>query len=54
MLGLLGEGVRPKEIPVRIGLSVATVRNHIRALLGKLDCHSQLEVVAVARRKRLI
>jgi hypothetical protein len=30
------------------------VRNHIRHLLHKLDCHSQLEAVAVAYRLNLL
>lgn len=50
MLEFLGEGGRAWEIAVRLGLSENPVRNHIRSLLAKLECHSQLEAVAVARR----
>ena len=54
VLVLLSEGVRAKEIAARLGLSEPTVRNHIRSVLRKLDCHSQLEAVAEARRARLV
>lgn len=54
VLQLLAEGVRAHEIAVRFGLSETTVRNHIRALLARLGCHSQLEAVAKARRLGLI
>ncbi len=50
VLALLGEGFNAKAIAERLGLSVLTVRNHIRGVLRKLDCHSQLEAVALARR----
>ena len=39
-----------REIAARLGIAEATVRNHIRITLRKLDCHSQLEAVAVAFR----
>jgi len=54
VLGLLSEGVRAKQIAALLGLSEPTVRNHIRTILRKLDCHSQLEAVAEARRERLV
>lgn len=54
VLGLLAEGLRVKEIAPRLGLSDTTVRNHIRAILRRLDCHSQLEAVAKARRQGII
>jgi DNA-binding CsgD family transcriptional regulator len=54
VLGLLAEGVPAREIAVRLGLAEATVRNHIRIVLRKLGCHSQLEAVAVARRRGLL
>ena len=54
VLVLLSEGVRAKQIAARLGLSEPTVRNHIRGILRKLDCHSQLEAVAEARRARLV
>ena len=54
VLQLLSEGVRAQAIALRLGLSETTVRNHIRTILRKLGCHSQLEAVAVARRYRLV
>jgi DNA-binding NarL/FixJ family response regulator len=46
--------VRAREIGTRLGLSEATVRNHIRELLRRLDCHSQLQAIARARDLRLL
>jgi DNA-binding NarL/FixJ family response regulator len=37
-----------------MGLSVETVRNHIRAVLRKLSAHSRLEAVANARKLGLL
>jgi DNA-binding NarL/FixJ family response regulator len=54
VLGLLAEGTRAREIGTKLGLSEATVRNHIRDVLRKLDCHSQLQAVARARERHLI
>ena len=49
ILALLGQGILARDIAVRLGLSETTVRNHIRAMLHRLGCHSQLEAVARAR-----
>lgn len=49
----MSQGVRAREIAARLGLSQTTVRNHIRALLRRLDSHSQLEAVARAREWQL-
>lgn len=54
VLELLAEGVHAREIATELGLAEATVRNHIRAVLRKLGCHSQLEAVAVAFRLELL
>lgn len=54
VLELLAEGIPAREIAVRLGLAETTVRNHIRHLLRKLGCHSQLEAVAVAYRLDLL
>jgi len=54
VLELLDRGVRARDIGERLGLSEATVRNHIRALLRRLDCHSQLQAVARARELHLL
>jgi PAS domain S-box-containing protein len=54
VLALLAEGVPAKVIAVRLGLAEPTVRNHIRAILHALGCHSQLEALARARRLELV
>jgi DNA-binding NarL/FixJ family response regulator len=54
VLGLLAEGVPAKVIAARLGITEATVRNHIRAILVELGSHSQLEAIANARRLHLI
>lgn len=54
VLELLADGVPAREIAARLGLAEATVRNHIRLVLRKLACHSQLQAVAVALRLNLI
>jgi DNA-binding CsgD family transcriptional regulator len=48
ILALLADGVRAKEIAVRLSVSVPTVRNHIHALLRRLGVTSQLAAVARA------
>jgi DNA-binding CsgD family transcriptional regulator len=50
VLEQLAEGVPSKVIALRLGIAQPTVRNHIRAILAKLDAHSQLEALANARR----
>lgn len=54
VLGLLADGVPAKAIAIRLAVSEATVRNHIRAILVALESHSQVEAIAKARRLRLI
>jgi DNA-binding CsgD family transcriptional regulator len=54
VLRLLAEGVPAKVIASRLGLAEATVRNHIRAIRGALESHSQLAAIAKARRLGLI
>lgn len=54
VLELLGVGKPAKVISAELGLSETTVRNHIRAILLELDCHSQLAAVAKGRRLGLI
>jgi len=53
-LQLLGEGLPVAEIAGRLGLAVNTVRNHVQRVLEKLGARSQLEAVAVARRRGLL
>jgi DNA-binding CsgD family transcriptional regulator len=54
VLRLLAEGVNAKGIARRLRISELTARNHIRAVRTGLGCHSQLEAVAEARRRRIV
>ena len=54
VIELIAEGVPAKVIATRLGIAEVTVRNHIRAILLELGCHSQLEALAEARRRRLL
>ena len=54
ILGFLADGVPAKVIASRLRLSETTIRNHIRAILMQLGCHSQLEAVAKARRLGIV
>lgn len=54
VLSLLADGVPAKVVARRLGVAETTVRNHIRAILVELGCHSQLEALAEARRRHLL
>lgn len=54
VLVLISRGVRAREIATELGVTQATARNHIRDVLRRLACHSQLEAVARARQCRLL
>lgn len=54
VLALLAEGTPARAAAARLGISEVTVRNHIRAILAELGCHSQLAAVAEARRRGLV
>jgi len=49
----LEAGATTREIAQRMGLSIETVRNHIRGVLRALGVRSRLEAVVEARRRRL-
>ncbi len=51
---LLAEGKTTAGIADQLEISEQTARNHIRAVLAALDCHSRLEAVAAARRAGII
>lgn len=50
----LGEGIPARTIAAELDIAESTVRNHIRSVLVKLGCHSQLEAVAAGRREGLL
>ena len=54
VLVLLAAGRTSAEITKALGVSLNTVRHHMQNILGKLDCHSQAQAVAVAIRQKLI
>lgn len=54
VLELMRDGTPAKSIAQRLRIAEPTVRNHIRAILLELGCHSQLEALAKARRWGLI
>jgi len=54
VLGLLAEGLTTEAVAERLGVAVETARNHIRAVLRRLDVHSRLEAVVEARQRGLL
>jgi DNA-binding NarL/FixJ family response regulator len=54
VLELMASGLDPRAIARRLGISVHTCRGYVKAVLAKLDAHSQLEAVAVATRRGMI
>jgi DNA-binding NarL/FixJ family response regulator len=54
VLGLMGQGLDPHGIAASLGISLHTCRGYQKAIMAKLDVHSQLEAVVVATRRRLI
>jgi DNA-binding NarL/FixJ family response regulator len=54
VLDLLATGEPNKAIARRLGISPATVKFHVAALLGKLGAHSRSEVAAIALRRGLV
>ena len=54
VLQLLAEGRSTREIADRLVLSQETVRNHIREILRRLEVHSRIAAIAVARQRGLL
>lgn len=54
VLSLLGAGLDVRRAAVRLGISQNTCRGHVKSVLAKLGCHSQLEAVVVATRVGLL
>jgi DNA-binding CsgD family transcriptional regulator/PAS domain-containing protein len=50
VLGHVVAGLQNKEVAQTLGLSVATVRNHVHSILDKLGVHSKLEAVSLSFR----
>jgi DNA-binding NarL/FixJ family response regulator len=54
VLSLLSLGRSTSAIAEELGLANTTVRNHIQAVLTKLNAHSKLEAVAIALHERVV
>jgi len=54
VLALLAAGQRPRQIADKLGVSPATVRNHVGHILAKLGVHSRLEAVLYSTQHHLI
>jgi DNA-binding NarL/FixJ family response regulator len=50
VLSYLAQGMRRREVAEHMHLSPNTVRSHMQNLMGKLEVHTTLEAVALARR----
>ncbi len=51
VLQCVADGLQNKEVAQRLGISVATARNHVHNILEKLEVHSKLEAVSLAFRR---
>ena len=54
VLALLAEGCDVKTSAKRLNVTISTCRGYVKSVLSKLDAHTQLEAVAVARRMQLL
>ncbi len=53
VLHCMSQGLNTKATAERLHVSLATVRNHVQNIFGKLGVHSRLEAVAFATKHRL-
>ena len=53
VLALMAEGIDARRAAQVLDISIHTFRGHVRHVLSKLDAHSQLEAVAIAKREGL-
>jgi DNA-binding CsgD family transcriptional regulator len=54
ILGLLAQGMTTADIAAALVISPVTVRNHISAVLQRLNVHSKVAAVALAYRNQLL
>jgi DNA-binding NarL/FixJ family response regulator len=54
ILQLVAAGLPNPQIASRLHVSLHTVRNHVAAILRKLEAHTKLEAVAIASRRGMI
>ena len=54
VLGLVAHGLYYKQVAGELGISYQTVKNHIRAIFGKLKAFNVAHAVALAKDNGLI
>lgn len=54
LLAVLDEGLRFKQVAIRLGITVATAKTHARNLFRKLDATSRTEALRTARERGLL
>ena len=54
VLEMLANGMSTEVVAARLGITVHTVRTHLKDVMAKLQVHSKLEAVMVAIREGLI
>lgn len=54
ILRMVSSGIKTKDIALQLGISHATVRNHIKNIYAKLEVHSQAEAINCAMRYGLV
>jgi DNA-binding NarL/FixJ family response regulator len=54
VLALMARGHDPQAIAQRLGIRLSTCRGYEKAIMAKLDVHSQLEAVVVATERGLV
>jgi DNA-binding NarL/FixJ family response regulator len=54
IVALIAEGLSNKEIAVRLGIELCTVKNHVHHILEKLHVARRTQAVARVRRTRLL
>lgn len=54
VLGLLCEGATYRDVGARLGVALATVQSHVKAIYGKLEVRSKAELTAFAFRQGLV
>lgn len=52
ILAALGRGLRDKEIAAALGISIETVRTHVRNAMRTLRAHTREHAVALVTRRR--
>ena len=54
VLRLIAEGESTDQIAEELHIARETVRNHVRSMLRKLDAHSRIEAIAIARAEGIL